>query len=55
MPFIRLLSLPVGERGVVSIPPHLRGGAIKHIDFKFSNFFRYSNFFKYFKFHTSET
>lgn len=33
MPFIRLLSLPVGERGVVSIPPppHLRGGAIKHM------------------------
>ena len=31
MPFIRLLSLPVGERGVASIPPHLRGGAIKHM------------------------
>lgn len=32
MPFIRLLSLPVGERGVVSIPPpHLRGEAIKHM------------------------
>lgn len=31
MPFIRLLSLPVGERGVVSILPHLRGGAIKHM------------------------
>ena len=31
MLFIRLLSLPVGERGVVSIPSHLRGGAIKHM------------------------
>lgn len=31
MPFIRLLSLPVGERGVASIPPHLRGEAIKHM------------------------
>lgn len=31
MPFIRLLYLPVGERGVVSIPSHLRGGAIKHM------------------------
>lgn len=36
MPFIRLLSLPVGERGVVSIPSHLRGEAIKHIDCKIS-------------------
>lgn len=26
MPFIRLLSLPVGERGVVSIPPPLTYG-----------------------------
>lgn len=31
MPFIRLLSLPVGEREVVSILPHLRGEAIKHM------------------------
>lgn len=31
MPFIRLLYLPVGERGVVSIPSHLRGGAIKNM------------------------
>lgn len=31
MPFIRLLSIPVGERGVAYIPPHLRGGAIKHM------------------------
>ena len=52
MPFIRLLSLPVGERGVASIPPpppHLRGGAIKYMALKVSNFFNY------FKFHTSET
>lgn len=31
MLFIRLLSLSVGERGVASIPSHLRGGAIKHM------------------------
>lgn len=31
MPFIRLLSLPVGEREVASIPSHLRGEAIKHM------------------------
>lgn len=31
MPFIRLLSLPVGVREVASILPHLRGGAIKHM------------------------
>lgn len=40
MPFIRLLSLPVGERGVVSIPSHLRGGAIKHMALKVSNFLK---------------
>lgn len=31
MPFIRLLSLPVGVSGVASILPHLRGGAIKYM------------------------
>lgn len=49
MPFIRLLSLPVGERGVVSIPHSLTGRSNKTYGLKFSNFF------KYFKFHTSET
>lgn len=50
MPFIRLLSLPVGERGVVSIPPPSpTGRSNKAYGFKLSNYF------KYFKFHTSET
>lgn len=46
MPFIRLLSLPVGERGVVSIPLSPTGRSNKAYGFKLSN---------YFKFHTSET
>lgn len=49
MPFIRLLSLPVGERGVVSIPHSPMGRSNKAYGFKLSNYF------KYFKFHTSET
>ena len=40
MPFIRLLSLPVGEREVVSILPHLLGEAIKHMALKVSNFLK---------------
>lgn len=49
MPFIRLLSLPVGERGVASIPPPPTGRSNKIYGLKISNFFNY------FKFHTSET
>lgn len=51
MPFIRLLSLPVGERGVASIPPppSPTGRSNKIYGLKISNFFNY------FKFHTSET
>lgn len=49
MPFIRLLSLPVGERGVASIPLSSTGRSNKAYGFKLSNYF------KYFKFHTSET
>ncbi len=49
MPFIRLLSLPVGERGVASIPLSPTGRSNKAYGFKLSNYFNY------FKFHTSET
>ena len=49
MPFIRLLSLPVGERGVASIPISPTGRSNKAYGFKLSNYLKNK------KNHTSET